>query len=934
MPFKQAKLPDEAIDTISRWIDLGAPYDQPLVNSTVGNPSENKPLEVSKEHQNFWAFRSLGRVSPPSAGASSRGITPIDQFIRQKLESKGLRPNRIANRHVLIRRAYLDLLGFPPEPEEVDAFIRDSFPDAYEKLIDRLLESPHYGERWARHWMDIARFAESEGFEQDYDRPYAYHYRDFLIRSLNSDMPYDQFVRWQLAGDELAPEDSQAMVATGFLGAGPFSTQITEAEFETTRYDELDDMIGTVGTAMLGLTVGCARCHDHKYDPISNRDYYRLAAVFGHTIRSEIDYDPDQKTYLEKKQKWSQKYEILRAEQAKYDKYLSVPFAKWLKRLERGGEVAIPKNTSWRVLDITSFESKNGANFEKLEDGSVLVSGPNPKLTTYTFTTETYTTGITSIRLEALTHPSLPGQGPGRSHSGQFDLGDFRIQIQPLAVGEVDPFSVSLVAGRATGVDGVLSLSGLTGWALSPSDAGVAQAAVFDFSKPVGFEGGTRLIVSMRFAWNSQFALGRPRLSLSSENGLEATVGGGVSQNVVEGLEAVKQSGLTALSEKQKTALFEWFAHSDKKRRQYSEALRLHLNMRPFSAKTKIQVTAEGFPPTGHAASGRGYPHFYDKTYFLNRGDATQKGDVATPGFLQVLMRNNRSENEWRVTSSALREHSKLNRTALSHWITDVDNGGGALLARVIVNRLWHHHFGQGIVATPNDFGMQGDRPTHPQLLEWLARDLVDHGWRLKRLHKMIMMSKAYQLSSEYDPAKTAADANNLYHWRWTPRRLEAEAIRDSLLKVSKLLDTTMYGPGSLRADMRRRSVYFFIKRSEPIPSLMLFDWPEHLVGIGRRSSTTIAPQALMFLNSPQARRYAEGLADRLKGLRGSRIINEAYRIAYGRTPTIAEVAEGQEFILQQKRLYQTKGSTDKAKAEMVDYCQSLLSLNEFLYVR
>ena len=946
MPFKQAKLSDDAIEGVARWIDLGGAYDQPLVGSPTQDRTETASLPENKRHQSFWSFLPLEPTALPSASDSLWNSNPIDQFIHQELASKGLQPNSIADRATLARRAYLNLLGLPPEPEKIDAFVQDSSLDAYERLIDDLLDSSHYGERWARHWIDIARFAESDGFEQDWHRPAAYHYRDFLIRAFNSDMPYDQFVRWQIAGDELAPENPEAMMATGFLGAGPFPSQIPEAEFEITRYDELDDMIGTMGTATLGLTIGCARCHDHKYDPISSQEYYRLASIFGRTIRTAIDYTPNHEEYLEAKQTWEQQHEVLKTLRDNHDKRLAEPFSKWLKLLERGGG-NFATDLPWQVLDIISHESEvvrdsvDSAIFERLEDGSLLASGPNPRFGTYTFTAETLVTGITSIRLEALTHPSLFGKGPGRSHSGQFDLNHIDVEIQPIQVGEVGPFKAEIVAGTATGEKTVVTydetyLVNRIEWLLNPSETGVDQAAVFNFDKPIGFEGGTRLIVTMSFRVNSQFAIGRPRLSISSKSRPEVTARDGIPQDVVEGLDALKEKGLNTISKRQKRALFEWFARSKKSRREHDEKLRLHLNVKPRSPKTRIQVTAEGLPALPHPADEAviPYPHYYPETYFLNRGDAAQKGDVARPGYIQVLMRNGFDEKRWRIDPPIRHKHSRFDRASLSNWITDVDNGAGALLARVIVNRVWHHHFGRGIVATPNDFGMQGDRPTHPQLLDWLARDLVVHGWRLKRLHKMIMTSRAYQLSAKYEATNASLDLNNIYRWRWTPRRLEAEAIRDSLLSVSKLLDTTMYGPGSLRADMQRRSVYFFIKRGLPIPSMMLFDWPEHLVGIGRRHSTTIGPQALMFLNSPQVRRYAEGLTSRLQGRVRSEVIHEAYRIAYSREPTNMEVVEGEKFIRQQQQLHKAEGGSNHIRSALVDYCQSLLSLNEFLYIR
>jgi hypothetical protein len=283
MPQKALKLADAAIADIGRWIDLGAPYDRPLVD----REASTKPTVAGDP--DLWSFRPLARVSPPMVKDPAWTHTSIDRFITSALDQKGLRPNPIADRRTLIRRLSFDLTGLPPTPEAVEAFVNDRSPDAYELLVDRLLASPHFGERFARHWMDVARFAESHGYEQDYDRPHAYHYRDFLIGAFNEDLPYDQFVRWQIAGDEWAPDDPMAMAATGFLGAGAFPTQLTEAEFESARYNELDDMVSTTGVAFLGLSVGCARCHDHKYDPIASDDYYRLAAVFRTVIRSEID---------------------------------------------------------------------------------------------------------------------------------------------------------------------------------------------------------------------------------------------------------------------------------------------------------------------------------------------------------------------------------------------------------------------------------------------------------------------------------------------------------------------------------------------------------------------------------------------------------------------------------------------------------------------
>ncbi|MCS6850692.1 MAG: DUF1549 domain-containing protein, partial [Gemmataceae bacterium] len=297
MPRGGDKLSVEAVAQLATWIDLGAPYDNPLVAARAAKRSWTEKL-IEPEAKQWWAFRPLAQPHPPAVRQAALAATAVDRFLVAAQEAAGIVRNGPAPRHVLIRRAYFDLLGLPPPPEEVDAFVNDPSPDAWPKLIDRLLHSPHYGERWGRHWLDLARFAESHGFEHDYDRPTAYHYRDFVIEAFNRDLPYDLFVKWQIAGDEYAPDDMLALKATGFLAAGVHSTQITKAEVEKHRYDELDDKLNTLMTAMLGLTVGCARCHDHKYDPIPQRDYYRMLATFTTTVRSEIELKPLPPEYL------------------------------------------------------------------------------------------------------------------------------------------------------------------------------------------------------------------------------------------------------------------------------------------------------------------------------------------------------------------------------------------------------------------------------------------------------------------------------------------------------------------------------------------------------------------------------------------------------------------------------------------------------------
>ncbi|HEV3143198.1 MAG TPA: DUF1549 domain-containing protein, partial [Gemmataceae bacterium] len=328
MPKEGGKLSEAVVNQIMAWIDLGAPYDKPLLEKPDAGAWIHK--QVDAEARKFWSFQALKRVEPPKVKDSSWCRTPIDYFIRAKQEAAGVAPNPLVDRRKLIRRVYFDLLGLPPSPEDVDRFLNDPSPTAYEDMIDRLLASPHYGERWARHWLDLARFAESHGFEHDYDRPFAYHYRDFVIQALNNDLPFDKFVKWQLAGDEYEPNNPLAWMATGFLAAGVHSTQITKNEVERQRYDELDDMLATTGTAFLGLTVGCARCHDHKYDPIPQADYYRMLSTFTTTIRSEYDLTLDTASYEQGKADFERKHKPLVEALERFEKeQLPARFAKW-----------------------------------------------------------------------------------------------------------------------------------------------------------------------------------------------------------------------------------------------------------------------------------------------------------------------------------------------------------------------------------------------------------------------------------------------------------------------------------------------------------------------------------------------------------------------------------------------------------------------------
>ena len=494
MPEKKVPLPPTLLAKITAWIDNGAPYDRPLVD---GKPPPRDRSQVTDHDREWWSFRPLANVTPPPA--RGHHTHPIDRFLETTAHAvaathRPLSPSTLslapaAARPTLIRRASLDLVGMPPAPEEVAAFVQDSSPQAWERVVERLLASPHYGERWARHWLDLARFAESSGFEHDYDREGAFHYRDFVIRALNRDLPYDQFLRWQLAGDEFEPENPLALAATGFLGAGVFPTQITANEVERTRYDALDDMLSTSMSAFLGLSVGCARCHDHKFDPIPTADYYRMLSTFTTTVRSVLDLDMEPERTRRLLQRWEEEGEPLRAEVASYEASLRPTFNAWL---EQGAPLS--SSPSWTLLELTNLNSKAGASFKDLNDGSILVEGKNGDTDEYTLIGSSPLPRVTALRLEALAHPSMKQGGPGRADNGNIGLSRIRVLAWPASGGPTQEVHLATAIAdfeqnhEHLAIAAALDDRPQSGWAVDPQ-FGKDHSAVFTFQQPV--EGST-----------------------------------------------------------------------------------------------------------------------------------------------------------------------------------------------------------------------------------------------------------------------------------------------------------------------------------------------------------------------------------------------------------------------------------------------------------
>ncbi len=890
----------------------------------------------------WWAFEPLGRVTPPAVRNEGWVRTPVDRFLLARMEARGLEPGRAADRRTLVRRAFLDLLGLPPTPGEVESFVADRAPDgeAWRKRVRGLLDRPEYGERWARYWLDVARFAESSGFEHDYDRPGAYHYRDFVIRALNEDLPYDRFVRLQLAGDEFEPENPQALMATGFLGAGVFPTQITANEVERTRYDAMDDMLSTTGTAMLGLTVGCARCHDHKSDPISMDEYYRMLATFTTTVRSELELDLDPETSRRDKAAFDAAHAPLAEALRRYEEgEVPAKFAAWLA-------MGAPARTQpvWEVLELGSAHSKAGAGFRRLADGSYLVEGKNGDTDRYTLTADVRGTVVSALRLEALADPSMTREGPGRAENGNIGLSRIRLFAAALSGGPTN--EIPLVNPRATfeqdrghlSIASALDDNPRTGWAVDPR-FGTNHAAAFELGRPwTNSAEGTRLTVVLEFELNTRHNIGRPRLSVSAEAN-PALDGDSLPDRVAGALAKAREQGQDGerakLGAEERAVLLDWWKRGEPGWQAVAGAVAAHRRTAPKPRLTRVLTCTEGNPPVRMHTQGA---DFFPETYFLKRGSTEQKRDVVTPGFLRVLAKVPDPDRRWSWKPPGDAKYSGRRRT-LANWMTDTDHGAGHLLARVIVNRLWHHHFGRGIVATPNDFGVLGARPSHPELLDWLAGELIRQGWRLKPIHELLMTSAAYQLAPERRASAAAdprppADPEDFRTFR--PRRLEAEAIRDSVLAVCGVLATNRYGPGTLDEASTRRSIYFTVKRSQMVGSMQVFDAPEPLVSQGTRPATTVAPQALLLMNSRHVRAWVERFVDRIApgpDATAGEAVARAYGLALGRPPTDAEWEASVEFIRHQTAIHRESAPDRARERALADFAQAVLSLNEFVYV-
>jgi mono/diheme cytochrome c family protein len=870
MPNRGELLSAEQIAKVRDWINQGATWPDQVVASK------------------HWAYVQPVRPALPAIQDRSWPRTPIDYFIRARLEKEGLTPSPEADRAAFIRRVSLDLIGLPPAPAEVDAFIADRSPDAYEKLVDRLLASPHFGERWARPWLDLARYADSHGFQRDDLRP-LWAYRDWVIRAFNADMPFDRFTLEQLAGDLLPKATEEQKIATGFHRCTPTNVE-AGSEPEETRINQVIDRVNTTAAVWLGSTLECAQCHDHKYDPFKQHEYYRLLAFFNNTA---IEADranpkvPGSIAFLGPLLSLSdpvqdRERERLRAELRRVDDTLSKrrhelerDLERWAK--EQAGKVQSASQV--HVLQVKNFASSSGSPHRILKDHSVLLVDDPPDIDTYTITVQTKLTGIRAFKLETLMDANLPGDGPGRGDPERpnFVLNTFEVSAAPIGK-KAQP--VKLVKARADfsqsnyGVEHAIDNDPNTGWAIGPQFHR-PHWAIFEMDQPLGFADGTEL----KFKLVQQFGKGRTigRLRLS------ALVGDPSGLSFPADIVKVVQTPKDKRSAADRKTLVEYCLEHDpvgsRFKDQRMEAERAMRGLQPVTTLTMQEM-----------AKSR-------TTNVFTRGNFLTPGIEVKPGVPGVLHKL---------------PDGPGNRVTLANWLVNRDN---PLVARVTVNRWWAELFGRGIVSTVEDFGIKGEPPTHPELLDWLAVEFMDNGWSMKRLLRTIVLSATYRQSSRLTPELRARDDQNLLLARGPRFRLDAETIRDNALAASGLLSHKAFGPpirpfqpeglwikiGGAKVEYRispgedryRRGVYVIWKRGAPYPSFVNFDASARLACTVKRSRSNTPLQALTLLNDPVYVEAAMALARRIVTDRPDADIDarisHAFRLCLARAPSSAE---------------------------------------------
>ncbi|MDX2043604.1 MAG: PSD1 and planctomycete cytochrome C domain-containing protein [Acidobacteriota bacterium] len=885
------QLKPEQIELINRWIDEGAVW--PDAETVERGDAGNEPPK-------HWAFVAPKRPALPTVKNAAWAKTPIDNFILAEIEKHGLETSPEAAKEILIRRLSLDLTGLPPSLKEIDEFLADKSPQAYEKLVERLLTSPHYGERWGRWWLDAARYADTNGFEKDLPRS-IWPYRDWVIKAFNKNMPFDQFTIEQLAGDLLPNATLSQKIATGFL-RNSMLNQEGGVDPEQFRVEGLIDRVDAVGKAFLGLTVSCAQCHNHKFDPITQREYFQFYAFLNSDDEPEIEV-PDEKV-LKKRQEVSAKV-------AKFEDELIAKTPDWQKRLAEWEqtETSQPK-IEWTPLTGGEIFAAFGVKFDNLEDGSFLAKGDNSTSNNYKVTIRTKLKNIAGFKLEFLTDPNLPRTGPGRAPDGSFYVSEFSVEAAP--ANNPDAFKKITLTNATTdfnhqdfSVENVIDGNPKTHWY---SDAGNGRRnqdrqMVFATTEPTGFDEGTTFQFQLAQKTDETVKIGnvmpnigRFRISVTTATNPKA-----------EKIPANVQRLFAIAADKRTDAQWrELFSHYRTTVEEFADA------------NKQIDEAMRDWPygATTMSLAQRGVPR---ETRIFRRGDWKRPTDSVTPNTPAVL--------------PSFPADAPRNRLGLANWIVAKEN---PLTSRVIVNRIWQQYFGAGLVSTPEDFGARCETPSHPELLDWLATEFIEKNWDVKHVHRLIVNSAMYRQSSKLTPKNLEADPTNKWLARAPRLRVESETVRDIGLTASGLLSRKIGGPSvyppipdgvlslgygaqmpwptSTGADRYRRGMYTFWKRSVPYPSMIVFDQPNGDFTCTRRVRSNTPLQALTSLNDQLFMELAQGLALRVfteGGQSDKNKIQYAFRLCTGRTPDSFETKRLLTLLDEQRKVFD--GNTSAA---------------------
>lgn len=880
------QLSAEEVALLEEWVRRGAP-DPREMKATASDPMD------------WWSLKPLRRPDVPSA------LHPIDAFIQSKLMEEGITTSHRADRRTLIRRVYLDLHGVLPTPEEVEAFVSNPDPQAWESLVDELLASPRYGQRWARHWLDVIHFADSHGCEHDVKRPNAWRYRDYVIDRFNADVPWRRFIHEQLAADVFYPDEPQLTAALGFIAAGPLELSRAGTAPVTFDYLDRDDIVTQTMAAFTSTTANCARCHSHKFDPITQEDYYALQAVFAGVGKGDIELDRSAAVMRQRRQ-WNEVLSAVNRRDARillHEDYVPV-VEQWVAARRNA-------NVDWIILEPEIFVSGGGATLTRQSDGSIFADGPLPDAETYTITSDVGLSRLSAVRLEVLSDERLPKGGPGRAGNGNLHLTEFGMQW--FADGSDTPQTLKIAHASADfDQDGWTAMQAIdgdlqSGWAIYPR-VNQPHHIVFELADPMDVSGGGKLAVTIKQLHPPKHVIGRFRLSATEADGDAARV---LPPEVVEAL--MKPAERRTESEQLSIA-----------------TAALHSRATEEIASLPPMDVVYAVSSSWSHAKKLSQPQEPKIVHLLRRGAIDQPVREVSAGALSAI-----PGLPARFELADPSEESSR-RAALAEWIAHRDN---PLTWRSVVNRVWHYHFGRGICDTPNDFGRMGGEPTHPELLDWLAvwfRE--DANGSLKQLHRLILTSETWQQASS---APSHRDEDDRWWSKMNRRRMDAEAYRDSVLRISGRLDWTMGGPGVEQFSKtegpqstpsldytaydwnaqttHRRSIYRVVWRGIPDPFMEALDFPDAALLTPNRGASVSALQSLALYNNDFVLSAATWFADRVRRETApDDWINRAVQLCWQRDPTDSERKKFESYTNQHG---------------LPALCRVLLNSNELLFV-